>query len=302
MFRSFLVAVLAAALSPAAAFACACGCGVFDVGTSAMLPTKPGGLAFLEYDFMDQKQDWGQGRKSPAESNDDKRLQSDFITAGVHEMFNRSWGVMAELPYEHRYFNTADDDGSVGGFKHSAVGDIRVRGVYSGFSADMSGGLTFGLKLPTGDYGYPGLDRDTSIGSGSTDLLLGAYKMGRLGASPWAWYANGRWDQPVLISGGYRPGEEVDALAGVYYDGWKPAGITLAPLAQAVVSWRARDTGTFANYDNSGYRRLLLAPGVELDGAGWRASANVGFPVAQYVNGDQIVAAQYWQAMVGRKF
>ena len=94
-------------------------------------------------------------------------------------MFNRSWGIWGEVPYTNRFFKTADDDGEVSGFTHSAIGDIRLRGIYSGFSPTMSSGITFGLRLPTGDYTYPNFDSDTQIGSGSTDLLLGGYQCGR---------------------------------------------------------------------------------------------------------------------------
>ncbi len=63
------------------------------------------------------------------------------------------------------------------------------------------------------------------VAAGSTDILLGGYKMGRFGAgSPWAWYGSAQWDQPVLISGGYRPGTEVNAVAGACFDGWRPPG------------------------------------------------------------------------------
>ncbi len=42
----------------------------------------------------------------------------------------------------------------------------------------MSSGLSLGVKLPTGDWTYPNFDRDTSIGTGTTDLLLGGYHLG----------------------------------------------------------------------------------------------------------------------------
>ena len=81
-----------------------------------------------------------------------------------------------KVPYWFRTFRT--DIGIPGApdvetYRHSALGDIRVLGTYTGFSADMSSGLSVGLKLPTGDWTYPNFDRDTSIGTGTTDLLLG---------------------------------------------------------------------------------------------------------------------------------
>ena len=56
--KLLLSVVCLMALAPSAAFACACGCGVFDVGTGTMLPTDTGGEVWLEYDFMNQTQNW----------------------------------------------------------------------------------------------------------------------------------------------------------------------------------------------------------------------------------------------------
>ena len=96
-------------------------------------------------------------------------------------MFNSSRGARIEAPYWSRYFSTTDDD--TGGnlvFSHASLGDIRLRGIYTGMSDTMSTGVTFGLKLPTGDRKYAGFDRDTQIGTGSLDLLLGLYHLGTL--------------------------------------------------------------------------------------------------------------------------
>ena len=206
---------------PCESFACACGCGVFDVSTSSMLPTHEGGMAFVEYDFMDQNRNWAGSLRGPATDNDDKNLKSMFVTVGGQYMFSRDWGTEIDVPYTVRHFVTTDDDtGDIVSANHSAFGDIRIKGIYSGFSPDMSSGVTFGLKLAiTGDYRFTGFDRDTAIGSGSTDLLLGAYHMGNLGGK-WNWFANAQLDQPVLTQDQDRPGSEADAVTGVYYNGW----------------------------------------------------------------------------------
>src|SRR5581483_3615675 len=92
----------------------------------------------------------------------------------------------------------------------SDIGDIRIRGIYSGFSEDMSTGVTFGLKLPTGSYThndeFGAVDRDTEIGSGSTDLLLGAYHRGRAFAPNLSWFGQVQLDLPMMTRDGYRPG------------------------------------------------------------------------------------------------
>ncbi|HEY3644579.1 MAG TPA: hypothetical protein VGM16_04505, partial [Gammaproteobacteria bacterium] len=68
-------------LATAEAQACACGCGVFSVGTSALLPDGEGATAFLEYDFLNQTENWSGSSSSPGALNDDKNVRSDFYTA-----------------------------------------------------------------------------------------------------------------------------------------------------------------------------------------------------------------------------
>ena len=36
--------------------ACACGCGIYEVGTSSMIPTGTGIETFFDYDYQDQNQ------------------------------------------------------------------------------------------------------------------------------------------------------------------------------------------------------------------------------------------------------
>jgi hypothetical protein len=210
---------------------------------------------------------------------------------------------MVEVPVWQRHFETTDANGNVGGFDHGAVGDIRVKGVYTGFSEDMSTGLTFGFKLPTGPFNTPDFDRDTQIGTGSTDLLLGAFHVGHLpGQSAWNWFTNAQWDEPLLNMGGYRPGAEVDAAVGAYYDGWNPGGFVFAPLAQVVGSARWRDIGVAADPTDSGYKRVLLTPGFEVSKGAVRVYGDVGFPVYQFMNGNQLVASELYRLNVGWSF
>jgi hypothetical protein len=147
------------ALTPGAVLACACGCAVFDVGTSSLLPNGPGLTVFGEYDFLNQTKNWSGLSSAPAADNTDKNIRSNFYLAGGQYMFNDSWGVMAEVPYTDRAFRTTDP-GDPGTFDHGSLGDVRLMGVYSGFSPDMSTGITFGVKLPTGDHTYPNFDPD----------------------------------------------------------------------------------------------------------------------------------------------
>ena len=295
-----LAAALLIALVPSLGWACACGCGVFDVGTGTNMPTAEGGTAFLEWDYMDQNHNWAGTSSAPAANNTDKEINTHFITAGFQYLFNRTWGVMAEVPYWNRDFTTTDANGNIATFNARGVGDIRIKGIYTGFSEDLSSGLTFGVKLPTGSDTSAGLDRDTQIGTGSTDVLLGGYHVGQLTAdNKWNWFANAQLDQPALKTTDYRPGSEVDALSGVYFNDWTVLNdaVKLVPIAQAKASWRWRDAGATSNFASSGYQRVYLSPGMEVDVGRYRFYADVTLPVYTHVNGNQLVAYELFKVI-----
>jgi hypothetical protein len=291
------------ALGTGGAYACACGCGVFSVGTSSLLPSGEGGTAFLEYDYMNQTQNWHSTSSAPAADNNDKDIRTDFFVAGLQYMFNRDWGISLEVPYTNRLFIT-EDGGQLGSFDHSAFGDIRLMGMYTGFSDDMSTGVSFGLKFANGDYTYQGFDRDTSIGTGTTNLLVGAYHQMNLDTdNTWTGFVQAHYDRAFNSPAGYRPGNELDGAAGVYYAGWAfGAKSSLTPVLQVLISNRWRDTGVASDNPDSGYQRVLAAPGLELDTGKLKFYMDIEFPLYQNVNGDQLVAPRLYKFIVAYSF
>jgi len=294
------LAALALLAIPSAAQACACGCAIFDVGTSSLLPNGPGATVFLEYDFLNQTTNWSGGSSAPGANNDDKKIRSDFFVVGAQYMFNNDWGVMAEVPVTHRGFLTADS-GAPEEFDHTALGDVRLMVNYSGFSSDMSTGVTVGVKLPTGDSTYANFDPDVEIGSGSTDILLGAYHSGLLSSDgKWGYYGQTMWQHAIATQHHYTPGSELNTAAGISYDGgWTLGYAQIAPVFQAIVSYRGRDGG-IGDPANTGYTRLLLSPGVRADFGTWKLYSDVEVPVAQTVNGNQLVAPVAVKFIVSR--
>src|ERR1019366_8635398 len=105
--------LLAGLLAPGQVLGCACGCGVFDVGTSSMFPSGPGGMMFINYDYQDQNRNWSGNSRAPAANNDDKEIRTHFVTVGTQYLFNPSWGLQLEVPFANRYFKTKDDAGGV---------------------------------------------------------------------------------------------------------------------------------------------------------------------------------------------
>ncbi len=271
-------------LSTTAVYACACGCSVFDVG-GGLLPQEndSGGRVFFEFWSGDQTQNWIGSSKAPAALNSDKEINTQWYNVGFSYNFNRDWGVMVRIPTTNRTLTT--DTGAYAGiasFNSKDIGDIEIMGMYTGFFKDMSTGLMFGLKLPTGTFTAPGLDRDSQIGSGSTDLELGAFHRGMLsGDNAWQYFSQILARQPFLYQAAadpqgffdgnpgvvqtYYPGLQIDGAAGIVYNNlYHVLGFDkITPLGQVIVSHRDHDTGTGADPYNSGFDRVMLSPGIE---------------------------------------
>jgi hypothetical protein len=275
--------------------ACACGCGVFDTATLWNFPNGQGGMVYTEYNFSSQSQNWHNLGPSGAVNNDDKLIQTSWLTYGAQYFFNNKWGIELQIPTANRLFVGANGDGS-GSLSNQnwfTLGDMRVMGYYTGFSKDMSTGLQFGLKLPTGEWNAtPSIvDRDTQIGTGSTDILLGFYTHHRFTKeSNFNWYVQSLLDLPVYTQAGYHPGTEVDSAVGVYYDGLKIGHVHVQPIAQAIVSNRASDSGPASDPQNSGYQRILLSPGFQIDIHPFRIYADAELPVMNDVVGQQLIS------------
>jgi hypothetical protein len=302
--KQVAVGLVAGLVVPGTAWACACGCGVFDVGTSSLLPERVGGTAFLNYDYQNQNQNWSGTSSAPGANNDDAKIETHTVTLGMQYMFNRSWGAKLELPFVHRTFDSVANAGSL---NWNGLGDLRLRGIYTGFSDDLSSGLTFGVKLPTGSHTHTELlgdiDRDTQITSGSTDLLLGGFHRGSLaGSTRWHWFAQAQLDLPVAKQGDFRPGLEADAAAGIYYDGLSLGRLDISPVMQVLGVWRGRDNGAAAAPDDSGYQRVLFAPGIEFNLRPVTIYADIAIPIYQNVTGNQLVAPVLFKVSVSYTF
>ena len=312
--------LLTCGLLPGEALACACGCSVFDVGSTALLPKEDdhGGVVYFEWDHSDQKTNWSGTSKAPADNNTDKRILTNWYVTGLNYMFNRDWGVGVRIPTANRAFTT--DVGTVTPdvetYGVSTMGDIELTGMYTGLSKDMSKGLIFGVKLPTGSFAAPNFDRDTQIGTGSTDLILGGFVRGMItGDNAWQYFGQVKYDLPVLTQstadGTYTPGASVDAAAGIVYNNLYHVGPfdKVAPLLQIIASHREKDSGTAAHPEDTGYDRLFISPGVDLTKVisdqhnnTFKLYGDVEIPVYQRVNGNQLVAPYVTKLVLGYTF
>jgi hypothetical protein len=302
--RSYAI-ILVALAAARTAWGCACGCDIFDVGTSAMFPNHPGAMIFVDYDFQDQNQNWNGTSTAPTSHNDDREIKTHFTNLGVQYLFNASWGVQLEVPYDFRAFSKKDG-GKVVTDNWSQFGDVRIEGLYTGFSPDLSAGVNLGIKLPTGDYKFDSklVDRDTQLGTGSTDILMGGFYRHHVNLrAKLFWFAQTELDLPVLTQEHYRPGLELDSAIGIYYTGWTVGGVKISPVAQVIISERTSDGGgASAHPVGSGFQRVLLSPGVEVDVHRLKFYADVEVPVYQNFTGNQLAAPLLVKATIAYEF
>src|ERR1700679_1515684 len=183
-----------------------------------------GEVTAFDFDYQDQNRNWSGDSRAPAEDNPDRDIRTSVENISLQEVFNHAWSARVDLPFEQRHFETT---GGASGedlvsLDFSGIGDIRIQGIYTGLSPGFVTGLTFGIKLPTGSFtrndAYGDIDRDTELGSGSTDLVLGAFRRLDIGSNlDWSGFTQVVLDAPMATRDGYRPGTELDASFGVYY-------------------------------------------------------------------------------------
>lgn len=288
-------AISALAMLPMNAHACACGCGMFTVGMPGMaLPTTQGGSVNLQEIFLDQNQAMQGSSKIPQALSPDQNIDTKMFDLTAMYQFNRDWGMMAMVPYWQRSFDTNANFGNgspqIVNSKANTLSDIELMGMYTGFSPDLSKGLIFGFKLPTGTYTAPGFDRDTEPGTGSTDALVGGFFQGQ--EKKWGWYTQAIYKVAISTRDDYRPGNELQAVAGLHYDGFRHR-THLIPLLQVNATIRSADSGANADPSNSGLRTVYLTPGMIFEiSRHWAANATVYLPLYQHVNGIQLVPKQ----------
>ena len=279
----------------------ACGCTLNSDWSSQGYAVRPGFRFDLRTDYFNQDQ-LRTGTRSVDRSSfpvpDAQELQEKTLNRNLTATLDYSpsvdWGVAVMVPTYDRYHATlAAGDGDPSMSQARGLGDVRVLGRYQGFSEDHAFGVQLGLKLPTGGFhqtfeagpqaGQP-VDRALQLGTGTTDLLVGAYAFGEL-AQDWGIFAQALGQKPLGGREGFKPGDGLNANAGVRYTGF--AGIT--PHLQMNLRAEGRESGIHADAANSGATLVYLSPGLTVGVTrGLQIYAFAQVPVAQRVNGLQL--------------
>jgi hypothetical protein len=317
MKRSIIFASLlsAGALPATPALACSsCGCTLTtDWAAQGFGSVNPGFAIDLRLDYLNQTElrsgthalDRG-SLEVPNDREIQQRTRNINYSLFLDYTANANWGLNVQAPYFDRYHTTiAPGDTDISTSHTKSLGDVRVIGRYQGFSPDHSLGMQFGVKLPTGSIhntfisgpqtGQP-LDRGLQPGTGTTDLLLGAYNFGALNRD-WDYFVQGLVQLPMNYKEDFKPGNGLNVNFGVQYVGFEH----WTPRLQINARIEDRDKGAQADIENSGATLVYLSPGayVHLTHK-THAYAFVQLPIYQRVNGFQIEPK--YTASVGVRF
>lgn len=299
------------AMTPPAAFACsACGCTLSSDWASQGFAASRGWRFDARFDFFDQNQ-LREGTDSVARDGlaipNDREVQQYTLnrntTFTLDYSASKDWGMSIALPWFNRAHATiAEGDKAISTSHDRGIGDLRVLARYSGFDPQHGTGIEFGLKLPTGDFTNAfadgpqrgeRVDRGLQLGTGTTDLLLGAYHFEALNAD-WGYFAQALFQAPLNSRERFKPGLGLNLNAGLRYT----ASETVVPQLQLNARLEKREQGADADIDNSGATLVYLSPGVTWNlSRRFSAYAFAQMPLHQRVNGLQIEAK--WSGSVG---
>lgn len=305
-----LLLALMVALPSSAVFACAsCGCSLSSEWESQGMSGAPGLRIDLRYDYLNQNEvRSGTGKVGTwpmAGHEQEVFTENKYLTAGVDYSWSPDWGVNFQIPYIDRSHLTNLDGTGTGTSHTQSLGDVKVIGRYLGVSDAHNLGIQFGVKLPTGSYtesfsggdaaGTP-LDRGLQPGTGTTDLIIGAFNFGSLSQN-WDYFVQATAQLPTNSRDDYKPGNSTNLNVGFKYLGLEK----VVPEIQVNARVSGKDSGANATPDDSGGTTIYLSPGVTFPLT--EKMKVYGFfqvPVYQNLNGYQL--APKYTVSIGTRF
>jgi hypothetical protein len=279
-------ACLGLATAPVAVQACAsCGCSL-NQDAALGYSNIPGWRLSLEYDYINQDR-LRSGTRTVNQVPEGTELERDtlnrYLTAGLAYNPNSAWNLQLLVPYVIRTHQSYGEyDGSAplpaaSNSRSSSLGDVRVLAGYQGFLPTNNLGVRVGLKLPTGHYGDAvrfnsgpaagdALDASLQPGTGSTDVIIGAYYYQAV-SQDLDVFANAQFqsalshhlDQP---GDDYRPGNSTTVSLGVRYEGHSDLAV---PQLQVNLLHKAPDQGALADVQNTAGTVAYVSPGVSVN-------------------------------------
>ncbi len=323
-------------LAPVSSWACAtCGCTV-NSDAAMGYSTATGLRVNVEYTYIDQDElRAGTGPTGPAPvvnnpSNPalgggeiEKQTINRYYTVGLSYRPDADWNVNLLVPYVVRdhttygtqlapYTSAETAPTQVSGAHVSNLGDIRLIGNYQGLLPTHDLGLQLGVKLPTGQYGtavnfYDGpnvgtpLDASLQAGTGSTDVIVGAYyfrpvseNVDAFGNVQFQSAVTHKLDQP---GNDFRPGNTTTASLGLRYE----KNPLFVPQLQLNLSRKSADQGALADTTDTAGTVAYLSPGFTAQILPkLHAYSVLQFPVYSNLSGYQLFP--HWTATAGLSY
>jgi len=273
--------------------ACAsCGCSLSNDPITGYTESA-GWRVNLDYTFINQNQ-LRHGGSTATESQAwtagqeaEHKTINRYTNLGVTYSPNADWNFKAIIPYvsrSHSTYGTATQSqpymsDSMNYSNDSGLGDIKLMASYQGFLPKHNLGIQMGIKLPTGNYGGgdpivgknptkfsdgTALDASLQLGTGSTDLIVGAYYYQALSEN-FDGFINGQFqtaisqklDQP---DADYRPGNQTSLNFGVRYQGLE----NVIPQLQINATHKTHDQGALSGPGTAG-TIVYLSPGLTVN-------------------------------------
>jgi hypothetical protein len=194
----------------------------------------------------------------------------------------------------------------------SSLGDVRLIGSYQGFLDDHNLGVQLGVKLATGEFGTrvnfksgpnagTPLDASLQAGTGSTDIIVGAYYYRAIGDSFEA-FINGQLQAAVAErqnepGADFRPGNSGTMSLGIRYE-MNPRWV---PQVQLNLSHKAPDGGALADLPDTAGTVIYLSPGLTVPALQHlHLFGFVQLPIYSKLEGYQVFP--HWTASLGASY
>jgi hypothetical protein len=327
------LAALCACVAPGASWSCAtCGCTV-NSDAAMGYSSASGWRVNLEYTYIDQDQlRSGTSSADPAAvvnnpSNPalrggeiEKQTINRYLTLGMSYRPDPDWNFGLTVPYVSRdhttygqqqqpYMPSETAPDQISGAHVSNLGDIRMIANYQGLLPTHNLGVQLGVKLPTGQYGTAvdfssgpnvgtPLDASLQAGTGSTDVIVGAYYYQAV-SQDFDAFASVQFQAAVAHrqdrpGDDFRPGNSSILSVGLRYE----ADPRWVPQLQLNVLHRSADQGALADTPDTAGTVADLSPGLTVLLA-HRIYAYTVFQVPIYSNLSGYQLFPHWTGTVG---
>jgi hypothetical protein len=272
-----VIAAAVATLAPSLALA-SCGasfCPVNSNWTSESAMAEARHAFDLRYEYINQDQPMAGSRRIyageiRAHHDEVSTLNRNVVFSYSHN-FDQRFGLSvsgAVGSREHQHIHNHHGARLHESWDMTELSDLRVQGRYQLLSVTdplkpVNGGITFGLKLPTGKFDAANsegdkAERSLQPGTGTTDLIVGGYYHQKLTEQGASWFAQAQYQQALNTRDNYKPGAQLGLDLGVR----KGLGGNVGLLGQLNYAYKRSDSGSEAEPKSSGGRFVFASPGL----------------------------------------